>query len=214
MISDVVILILEIVGTVSFAVSGAFVAIQERLDLFGVLFIGTVTAVGGGILRDLLIGHIPPSIFSKLPIVLVAAASALVVFLLTSIFTQKFESLKARIEHINLFFDALGLATFTVMGTEVAFADGFSENMFLSVVLGMLTGVGGGMFRDILTDRIPYILKKHIYALASILGAILYYLLRLHLGSPVTAAAAALVFIVLLRLLAARYRWSLPKVKL
>lgn len=211
--TETVLLVLEIIGTIAFAVSGAFVAIKARLDIFGVVFIGCVTAVGGGVTRDILIGDVPPAIFSNLYILLIAALTALVVFIAAYITRKKFDAVLERVEHVNNIFDAIGLAAFSVMGTEIAFAKGLSDNAVLSIVLGMLTGVGGGIFRDILTDTTPYIFKKHVYALASIFGATTYYLLRLYVGTVIaTSAGIALVF--LIRMLATKYRWSLPKVRL
>ena len=100
------------------------------------------------------------------------------------------------------------------MGTEIAFVNGLADNAVLSILLGLLTGVGGGVFRDILTDATPYIFKKHVYALASIGGAALYYGLRLCVEGTLIASIAAMLLIILVRMLAAKYRWSLPKVHL
>ena len=213
MFSEIIIKVLEIIGTVSFAVQGALVAIKARLDVFGVLFIGAITAIGGGIVRDLLIGRVPPAIFTNLPIFLIAAFSSLITFVLAYVKRNCFENFDHKVECINLFFDAAGLAAFTVIGTEVAFAHGFGDNMFLSVVLGMFTGVGGGIFRDILTGNTPYVLKKHIYALASIGGACVYYLLRLYTHQIIVITIVPIVIIVATRLLAAKYRWSLPRIQ-
>ena len=119
-----------------------------------------------------------------------------------------------RIEHINNIFDAIGLATFTVMGTEIAFINEISENVFLSITIGVLTGVGGGVLRDILTETSPYIFKKHVYALASILGSILYYLIRIWVNDTILPSIVAMIFIIGVRLLATKYCWDLPKIKL
>ena len=210
----IILLILEIVGTISFAVSGAFVAIKAKLDIFGVLFLGCVTAVGGGIIRDILIGVNPPAIFSNLYILLIAAITAAVVFAFAYAQRKKFDDMREKIEHVNNFFDAFGLAAFSVMGTEAAFVHGLSDNVFLSILLGMFTGVGGGLLRDILTSTTPYIFKKHVYALASIGGAALYYVLRLICVDNLLPSVLAMLFIISIRLLATRYRWSLPKVHL
>lgn len=209
-----ILLILEIIGTIAFAVSGALVAVKAKFDIFGVLVIGCITAVGGGITRDILIGATPPTIFAKLYIVCIAAATALLVFLLAYFTRKKFDEVREKIEQINNIFDAIGLAAFTVMGTEIAFTGGFSHNVFLSVTLGVLTGVGGGVLRDILTETPPYIFKKHVYALASIVGAALYYILRLYVESTVLPSAVAIAFIIGVRALATKYRWSLPKIHL
>lgn len=206
--------VLEIAGTVAFAVSGAFVAIKARFDIFGVLVIGCITAVGGGITRDMLIGATPPAIFSKIYIVGIACLASLIVFIVAYIKRKKFDEIRERIEHINNIFDAIGLAAFTVMGTEIAFTNGLSENVFLSITIGVLTGVGGGVLRDILTETSPYIFKKHVYALASILGAVLYYLIRIWVNDTTLPSIVAMIFIIGIRLLATKYRWDLPKIKL
>lgn len=210
----IVLKILEIIGTIAFAVSGAFVAIKAKLDLFGVLFIGTITAVGGGIVRDLLIGATPPAIFSNAHVVLVALGASALVFLLAYIKRKDFDEIQKKVEYVNTFFDAVGLGAFTVMGTEVAFVNGLSGNAFLSIALGMLTGVGGGIFRDVLTDTTPYIFKKHVYALAAIGGAVVYYLIRCKVDTTWIPSLIAGGLIVVIRMLAAHFRWSLPKVHL
>lgn len=212
--TETILLILEIIGTIAFAVSGAFVAIRAKFDVFGVLVIGCVTAVGGGITRDILIGATPPAIFSRWYIVGVAALAALGVFLLAYWKRKRFDEMRGRVEHVNNIFDAVGLAAFTVMGTEIAFSQGLSGNVFLSVMLGVLTGVGGGLLRDIFTETPPYIFTKHVYALASILGATLYYVIRLFCELTVIPTLAGICFIVLVRLFATKYRWSLPKIDL
>ncbi|MBR6719802.1 MAG: trimeric intracellular cation channel family protein [Clostridia bacterium] len=204
--------ILEIAGTIAFAVSGALVAIGAGLDLFGVIFIGAVTAVGGGIMRDILLGINPPSALTNLTWIGLAIFVSLAVFAAAYIMREKFNSVKSKIEHINNIFDACGLAAFTVTGAEVAIKAGFSDNFFVPVLLGMITGVGGGIFRDILTNATPYVLKKHVYALASIAGGLVYYFLS---GvNPALASAVAIFVVFAIRILATKYRWSLPKVNL
>lgn len=214
MLTEIILFVLEIIGTVAFAVSGAFVAIKARFDIFGVLVIGCITAVGGGITRDILIGVNPPAIFSKPYIVGIAMLATIVVFIVAYIKRKKFDEIRERIEHINNIFDAIGLAAFTVMGTEIAFTNGLSDNVFLSITIGVLTGVGGGILRDILTETPPYIFKKHVYALASIIGSILYYLIRLWVNDTILPSTVAMIFIIGIRLLATKYRWDLPKIKL
>ena len=212
--SEIILLILEIIGTVAFAVSGAFVAIKAKLDVFGVVFIGCVTAVGGGITRDLLIGQNPPAIFGNLYILLIAAITSVFVFVIARITHRQFVIGYEKIEPTQNVFDAFGLAAFTVMGTEIAFLHGLQDNAVLAVLLGMLTGVGGGVIRDVLTSTTPYIFKKHIYALASIAGAVIYYVMRLFMADTLLPSVVAMLAVVVLRLLAAKYRWSLPKVHL
>lgn len=213
MIPQIILLVLEIIGTVAFAVSGAFVAIKGKLDIFGVIFVGCITAVGGGMTRDLLIGATPPAIFSNWYILLIAALTSAVVFIIAYIYRAKFDSVREKIEHVNNFFDAIGLAAFSVMGTELAFVKGFSDNALLSITLGMLTGVGGGIYRDILTDTTPYIFKKHVYALASIFGAALYFVIRIWTADTILPTIVSVLFVIAVRMLATKYRWSLPKIR-
>ena len=210
--SELVVFVLNIIGTVSFAVSGALVSVKAKLDLFGVIFLGVITAVGGGILRDVLIGRIPPGIFSEFYIVFVAIVASLIVFIICYIKRDKIKYLHDKISYVNNFFDAIGLGAFTVMGTELSFSYGFSNNMFLSVVLGVTTAVGGGVMRDILADTSPYILKKHVYALVSIAGSLIYYALRWYNISATFSSAFIIAFVFVVRMVATKYCWKLPKI--
>lgn len=212
---ELIINILVIVGTVAAGISGAFVAIKAKLDLFGVVFVGCVTAVGGGILRDMMVGRTPPAIFSSLYLLLIAAVTSMVVFVVAYIASKRFELIRKKVEQVNNVFDAVGLAAFTVVGVDVAFTTGtVFHNPVLSVLLGLLTGVGGGIFRDILTATTPYIFKKHIYAIACLGGAILYYVLRYFTGNTLIAAIVCMSFVITIRMLATRFRWEVPKVHL
>ncbi len=215
MLTEIVLLVLEIIGTIAFAVSGTLVAIKAKFDVFGVLVVGCITAVGGGITRDIIIGQTPPLIFSNLYILGIAAATSVLVFIIAYYKKNIFERMREKIEHINNYFDAAGLAAFTVMGVELAFsAYAVYQNVFLSITLGVLTGVGGGLLRDIFTENTPYIFKKHIYALASIFGAGVYYSIRLYVDNTILPTLVGIVVIFTLRVLATKYRWSLPKVQL
>ena len=209
-----VLIILEIIGTIAFAISGALVAVKVRYDVFGVAVVGAITAVGGGIMRDILIGKIPPTIFSKFYIILIAIVASFIVFIVAYYKRKNFDIVKERIEQVNNIFDAIGLAVFTVMGMQIAFENCFEENLFLCVTIALLSAVGGGLLRDVLTETQPYIFKKHIYALASIVGALLYYACEVLIGIQVLSAVVGIVFIIGIRILATKYRWSLPKVKL
>ena len=212
LITDIVALILEIIGTIAFSVSGAMAAIRAKLDVFGVVIVGCITACGGGILRDVLIGSFPPAIFSNFKIVMVGTFTALMVFTMAYRHRKRYEELTEKIEYVNNVFDAIGLAAFTVMGTELAFTAGIHENIFLALTMGVLTGVGGGVIRDVLINTTPYIFKKHIYALASLSGGVIYYAARLFTVNPIVPSLVAMALVISLRLLAAKYRWSLPKV--
>lgn len=204
--------IMEFVGTVSFAVSGALVAIDAKLDIFGVMFVACVTAVGGGILRDLLLGIHPPFIFTNYHFCVVAMVVAILVFLIAYFRQNQFQIFRHRIEVINNVFDAFGLGAFTVTGAEVAYSMGHGNNGFLVVAIGMITAVGGGIFRDILTNSTPYVFKKHIYALASIFGGITFYFCRRIFPSDGWVIFLCVGLVVAIRLLATKYRWSLPKI--
>ena len=210
--SAIVLFILEIIGTIAFAVSGALVSIRRRLDIFGVAFIGCITAVGGGILRDTMIGNTPPAIFSNILILAIAAITAVVVFVVSYLNAKHFDRFSEQVEHINTVFDALGLAAFSVIGTETVCAGAFETGAVLAIALGMITGIGGGILRDVLVDQTPYVLKKHVYAVASLCGCTVYYVLRPY--HSVGATFGAMACILAIRLLAMHFRWKLPRVPL
>jgi len=212
MISDVIILLMEWIGTIAFALSGALVAISCSLDLLGVIIVGSITAVGGGMIRDLLLGNTPPKIFFNAPILLCAIGVSVLVFIIGYLHRKDFEKFRARTDLANNFFDAVGLASFSVTGVEIACLSGHQDNIILAVVMGVMTGVGGGVVRDILVNKKPYILTKHVYAVVSILASALYYLLGPILGYKIFATFLALVFTVAMRLLAAKFHWKLPKI--
>ncbi len=202
---------MELIGTIAFAISGALIAVRRSLDLFGVVLVGCITSVGGGIMRDLFLGKFPPTIFSDVSVLIIAAITAIVVFIVSYLNANKFESFEKRIESVNNFFDAVGLATFSTIGTEITCKSGFSDLAVFSISMGLLTGIGGGIIRDILVDSTPYVLKKHIYALASIIGSTVYYLIRIN-GNKIVALIVSIPIIIIIRLLAAKYRWKLPKI--
>ena len=207
-----VIAVLEIIGTVAFAISGSIIAARYGLDFFGVVLVGCVTAVCGGMLRDIILGRFPPSIFSNQILLGIAAATSVAVFIIAYFSSDKFERLEKSIENINVLFDAVGLATFSMTGMETAIASGYGKNALLTISMGVITGIGGGIVRDILVDKIPYVLKKHIYALASITGCILYYFIRTA-GEKTIGLLICIPIIVLIRLLAAKYHWKLPRIR-
>lgn len=203
---------MELLGTVSFAVSGTLVAISCGLDLFGVLTVGTITAVGGGIMRDVIIGQIPPTVFTKPEILILAVATSLVVFIVAFINSKRIKDLQHKIDGINIFFDAVGLAAFSVTGVEVTCAAGYTDNIALPLVLGVITGVGGGVLRDVLVNEKPYILIKHIYAVASLMGSIVYYVIGICCGQQLIGTIISILLTIIIRMLAAKFRWNLPKV--
>lgn len=201
----------EFIGVIAFAISGALIAVRCSLDLFGVVLVGCISSVGGGMLRDVFLGKFPPTIFSNTIMLSIAAITSIIVFVISYFNAQKFETLQKRIESVNNFFDAVGLAAFSITGTEITCNSGFSDKAFFAISMGLLTGIGGGIIRDVLVDKTPYVLKKHIYALASILGSGFYYFIRIK-GKKVIAIIGAMTIIILIRMLATKYHWKLPKV--
>lgn len=200
----------EIAGTVAFAASGAMIAIERELDMFGVLFLGVTAAVGGGILRDLFLGVTPPSAFQDAVYVSVAAAVALAAFLFAWRYRRQYRKRQELLNRIVDLLDAVGLGFFGVVGVQTAMALGHGGNMFLCVFMGMTTGVGGGILRDIFSRAVPAVLRKRIYAVACILGCAVYYLLRrAEMAVPAAMLSGAAVTIAI-RLCAARFRWNLP----
>lgn len=214
-ISDIIYFIFEIIGTVAFAISGAMVAIKKKVDIFGVLVLSSVTALGGGMVRDIIIGSLPPRMFSDYRYVLAALITALIVFITAFIFRKWYKRSEFLVDSINNVFDAIGLGIFTVTGAKVAIESGFTQNGILVVCLGVLTGVGGGLLRDMMLCEIPFVLKKRIYAIASILGGIAYHILISYsfISTRIaTVISVAIVFIV--RILATLLKLDLPRVKL
>jgi uncharacterized membrane protein YeiH len=192
---------LDLLGTAAFAASGAWAGIRRDMDLFGVLVLGLVTATGGGTLRDLLLGDTPPFIFQDETYLYLSLAVSLAVFFL--------HRRLAFLQHPLPYFDAVGLGTFVVIGTGKALA--FHLGFFGSVMLGVMTATAGGMIRDVLSGRVPMVLQREVYASACLAGAALLWLLyHTPVPRPWALLASALTVIVL-RLLAIRHNWSLPK---
>ncbi len=193
--------ILDLVGTAAFAASGAWAGIRNNMDLLGVLILGLVTAVGGGTLRDMLLGDLPPFSLKNETYLYLSLAVALLVFML--------HRRLAFIEHPLLYFDAIGLGTFVVIGTSKALA--FDMGSLGAIFMGVMTATAGGAVRDVLSNQVPLILCKEIYASACFAGGLLLVLLHaLELPDPLAALAAALT-VIALRLVAIRYNWALPK---
>ena len=205
---DVGILILQLMGTVSFAVSGAMTAMRKGMDVLGVTVLGLTTAVGGGILRDLLLGRTPPAIFSDPLTVALAAVSAILVFIPA---VRRQLGKTPRVYELTMrLTDALGLGIFTVIGAQVACEALGHANWFTIAFLGTVTGVGGGVVRDVLSGDLPYIFRKHIYALASLAGALTWVAIHRLWGDRLAMLIGASL-VVVIRLLAAHFRWRLPR---
>ncbi|MGI6072927.1 MAG: trimeric intracellular cation channel family protein [Lachnospiraceae bacterium] len=205
-----VFLIIELIGTVAFSISGAMIAIEKKMDIFGVAILGVMTALGGGITRDLILGNTPPQMFRN-PIYAAVAVAVALIFFIPAV--RRILNKRPRTNEITLLImDSLGLGIFTVIGIKTAILSGHQENGFLLVFVGVITGVGGGILRDIMAGKTPFVFVKHFYASASLIGAIICAVLWRHTGE-IIAMSAGFVVIFILRLLAAKFRWSLPKAK-
>ena len=203
--------VLEMIGTVAFALSGAMVAIQKRLDLLGILVLGITTAVGGGMIRDLIIGVHPPMMFVKPVYVVVSAIFILILFLIIKVNHSSPKFLESALyETLFNLMDAIGLGVFTVVGVNSVMNNDMNHMLFLKIFLGVITGVGGGLIRDMMANETPGILRKHVYACASIVGAVCYIILYDWLRSG-TAMVLSVILVVMIRVLAKHYEWNLPK---
>lgn len=200
--------VLEIIGTVAFAASGALIAMKKHMDLLGVIVLGVVTAIGGGILRDLILGITPPLAFRDPTCAVVAICTAIVLFIPWVRHHLMYSS--RLFDAALLVMDSVGLGVFTVMGIWNALSFSPDRSTFLLVFVGVLTGVGGGVIRDILAGNTPYILVKHIYACASLIGAISCTLL-LRCLPQYAAMLIAILLVLIVRLLSAYFRWNLPR---
>ena len=159
-----------------------------------------------------MIGQIPPTIFTNPEILILALITGLVVFIIAFINSKRITDLQQKIDSLNIFFDAVGLAAFSVTGVEVTCAAGHTNNVVLPIVLGVITGVGGGVLRDVLVNEKPYILIKHIYAVASLLGSVVYYVIGIRFEHQLIGTIASVLLTITIRMLAAKFRWNLPKV--
>lgn len=210
---ETVVFVLEMVGVAAFAVSGVMVAVARELDLLGALVLGAITSVGGGVIRDILLGVLPPAMFVDPRYVIAAVGVSLVTFVVALCLGDRFLQRIERLGPLINAIDAVGLGIFVTVGVDAAVRAGYGDNAFLAVFVGTMTGVGGGILRDQLVGRVPMVLQKHVYVLAAIAGAIAYYvMLRLDLLRPVALCLSSAI-VVVIRLLAAHYRWNLPHIR-
>lgn len=210
--TDTIILIMEIIGTIAFASSGALTAFQQDMDIFGVNVLAVITSVGGGVIRDLIIGNTPPVTFQKPIYALTAVITCNLLFVAFYFLGKRMNNrFMEAYERLMNILDAIGLGIFTVVGVSAGMHTAFENNLFLLVFLGVITGVGGGVIRDMLAIQKPYILVKHVYACASILGAIFCVLLW-PLGDVIAMFAGALL-VVIIRILATTFKWNLPRLR-
>ena len=202
--------IVGFLGIIAFAVSGAMVAIKKRVDLVGVIFLAVVTATGGGIMRDIFLDRLPPTSFLDTGYITIAALTALLVYALAKNNKAYYQKNTHVIDTVTNIFDALGLGTFVVMGSQSAIDAGFVGNGFFVVFMGVLTGIGGGFMRDIMVQEIPVILRKHFYALAAAAGSLTFYLLYIQTIPYGISVLLSVLVTFSLRMLATHYKWNLP----
>jgi uncharacterized membrane protein YeiH len=192
---------LDLFGTMAFAVTGALKAIEHKLDIFGVIVLSVITGLAGGIIRDVLLGKIPPSGISSLSYVSIAIVTAIVVFFL-------YPKIKGQMR-LFLIFDALGLGVFTIIGATIAF-NMYGFNILLMIFGGIITAIGGGIIRDTLVNETPLVFRKELYASISFIGVVLYILLIYGGMNLEVSSIICISFVTVLRVVALRFEWNLP----
>lgn len=202
--ADLFIYILDLFGTMAFAVTGAFKAIENKADIVGIVILATITGVAGGTIRDIVLGRFPPNSIMDPIYVVITVATGIVLFFLYS-------KLK---KHWNVFlkFDAIGLGVFTIIGATFAY-NLFGLNFVAIVLAGMLTAVGGGILRDVFVNQVPIVFVKELYASASFIGVVIFYFILFAGADLYIASVVGIVIVTGLRLVAMKYNWNLPKVK-
>ncbi|QOD61413.1 trimeric intracellular cation channel family protein [Polaribacter haliotis] len=195
--------VLDILGTFAFAISGALVASDKKFDLFGVLIIAFVTAVGGGMLRDVLINAHPINWIGDL--------NYLFVIFTAVVFTFLFKSKIAHLSKTMFLFDTVGISVFTLLGLEKGLS--YDLHPIIALIMGMISAVFGGVLRDVLTNKIPLIFQKEIYASACLAGGITYLILNhFHIPENIIFIISASI-IIIIRVIAVKFELELPKIK-
>lgn len=196
--------ILDLFGTMAFAVTGAFKAIEHKSDMVGIIILATITGVAGGVLRDVIFGRVLPlAIINPLYLVITTATGVALFFL--------YKALK---RHWNLFlkFDAIGLGVFTIIGATFAY-NLVGLNFLAMAFAGLLTAVGGGILRDVFVNEVPIVFVKELYASASFAGIVIFFGLLAAGVDLNIAAIPSIIAVTSLRLLAIKYNWNLPRPK-
>ena len=201
--SEFFIYVLDLFGTVAFAITGAFKAIEKKFDIIGILVLATITGVAGGTIRDVILGRVPNSIADP-TYVIVTIASGITIFFLYS-------RLK---KHWNLFlkFDAIGLGVFTIIGATFAY-NIFGLNFLAILLAGVLTAAGGGILRDIFVNQVPIVFVKEFYLSASFIGIVIFSVILYFTNELYYATIAGIALTSSLRLIAMKYNWNFPIVK-
>ena len=200
----VLIQILDLFGTMAFAVTGAFKAIEHKSDIVGIIILSTITGVAGGVIRDIIFGKFPPTVVINPLYLVVTVVTAFVIFIL-------YPSIKI---HWNLFlkFDAIGLGVFTVIGASIAY-NIFGLNFLTMAFAGVLTAVGGGILRDVFVNEVPLVFVKELYASTSFIGVIILFVMLVMGINLYTATIPSILAVTSIRLLAMKYNWNLPRAR-
>jgi uncharacterized membrane protein YeiH len=196
--------VIDILGTFAFAVAGAFSAMERKLDPFGTLIISFVTAIGGGTVRDVLVGNFPVNWLQNDSTILIIFSAAVI--------TMLFGSYLRQLNTALFLFDALGLGLFTIIGLEIGLKKGFSSG--ICIALGTISACFGGVLRDVLLNKVPLIFQKEIYALACIAGGTAYYFLISTRLNEDVAKIICILLIFVIRIIAVRFKLSLPRIPL
>ena len=212
--NSLIMTIIENVGLIAFAISGAVVAAKKDMDLFGINLMALVTATGGGLIRDIIIDRIPPVMFVNPALTIITLITANIAFVVMYLKKPMPKGITPVYDKLLFWLDTLGLAAFTVDGAFAGIYSDYSDNLFLVAFLGVITGIGGGLIRDVLADKVPYVLVKHVYAIACIAGAAVTVFLWKFTGSELISSLCGFSTIVLLRFLAMHFEWNLPTVHL
>ncbi len=194
---------LEAIGIWFFAISGALTAAEKRFDAMGVVIIASVTAFGGGIIRDLMIGAQPVVLLTRPSYLYLILAGVLVAF----IFNKKLNKLRKTF----FLFDAIGLGLFAIAGMEKSIIYGITP--IYAIIMGMVTATFGGLLRDILCNEVPFIFRKELYALVALFGATLFYFLEKYVNIPIISYGTSILLVVIIRILAVKYNWTLIRIK-
>jgi len=202
--AEVFIYVLDLFGTMAFAVSGAFKAIEKKSDIVGIILLATITGLAGGTIRDVIIGRVPPNSIADPAYIAITVVTGIIIFLL-------FSRLK---KHWNLFlkFDAIGLGVFTIIGATFAY-NIFGLNFLAIAFAGIVTAIGGGILRDVFVQDTPIIFVKELYASASFIGVVVFYFILVLDGSLYLATILGIILTTGLRMVAMKFNWNLPTVR-
>lgn len=200
----VLIQILDLFGTMAFAVTGAFKAIEHKSDIVGIIILSTITGVAGGVIRDIIFGKFPPTVVINPLYLIVTVVTGIVIFIL-------YPSIKI---HWNLFlkFDAVGLGVFTIIGASIAY-NNIGLNFLTMAFAGVLTAVGGGILRDVFVNEVPLVFVKEIYASTSFIGVIVLFVMLVMGINLYSATIPSILAVTSIRLLAMKYNWNLPRAR-